>query len=235
MCQRPSACWRDQCGASQAALSGVSSGLFLQQPLGHRLQAVVAAQRLRRLQLVQPLRQPARRLVAAWSRACRSLPGSPGGARAQAARRRSSSPRCRPCCGPAGRPVGPRRRARHRAVRRGRPGSRGTSRCRPPGAAREPEAAPVGRDRPSARAVGGGQRVDHELERRADIHPAVQQHQRRPRGRGQRGVAPGVEVILQAADGDEATVRRTLGQVSHARHFSACPRRHRSRFQPTIR
>jgi hypothetical protein len=44
-------------------LSGVSSGSFLPQALRHRVHAGVGAQRLRRLQVVQPLRQALGRLL----------------------------------------------------------------------------------------------------------------------------------------------------------------------------
>ena len=48
MCQRPSSPRRDQCGASQAALSARQQRVVLHQPRGHLVQAGVAAQRLRR-------------------------------------------------------------------------------------------------------------------------------------------------------------------------------------------
>jgi hypothetical protein len=45
------------------------------------------------------------------------------------------------------------------------------------------EAAPVDGDHVAL----GRQRIDHELERRGHVHPAVQHHQRRPLGRARAG------------------------------------------------
>ena len=78
-----------------------------------------------------------------------------------------------------------------------------------------PEATPVGRDDPALEALGLRQRVDDELEGRADIHPAMHHHQRRTTGRRQAGVAPLQQVVVQVADGHEAAaggVYRRVGE-----------------------
>jgi hypothetical protein len=68
------------------------------------------------------------------------------------------------------------------------------------------EAAPVGRHDPAL----ARQRIDDELVRRADVHPAMGEHQRRLAGRRR---APGVDVAAQAAHGDEFAARRAARDI----------------------
>ena len=85
------------------------------------------------------------------------------------------------------------------------------------------EAAPVGRDDPAALAFTRGHGIDHELKRRADIHPAVKAQQERRQGRGQRLLPPLEQVVRQAAHGYEAAGRgapRRVGQ-GHGLHCRA--------------
>ena len=98
-------------------------------------------------------------------------------------------------------------RQRRRAGRRGRPGSRGTSSCRCAGGSLRPKPRQSGATMWRADRRPRPQGVDDELERRADVHPAVQQHQGRPQRRGQVGVAPLEQVLAQAAQRHELGVR----------------------------
>ena len=68
----------------------------------------------------------------------------------------------------------------------------------------EAETAPVGGDDVARRAFQPGQRINQELERRPDVHPAMHQHQGRAFGGGLVGRTPGVQVELQAAHGQPA-------------------------------
>ena len=86
------------------------------------------------------------------------------------------------------------------------------------------EAAPVERDHVALL----GERVDDELERCGDIHPAVQHHQRRAAGTIERRVAPDEDVLAQAPHLDESAARRTprcvgkgAGHAPHCRRAAA--------------
>ena len=82
------------------------------------------------------------------------------------------------------------------------------------------EAAPVGGDDEALLA----HRIHHELPGGAHVHPAVQQHQRRPRTGG---LAPGQDVVAQVAHGDELGAGRAAGRV-HGRDVTKRPGRARS-------
>ena len=69
------------------------------------------------------------------------------------------------------------------------------------------EAAPVGRHDVACRPFLARQLVDEELEGRAHVHPAVRQHERGPLRRGQRRVAPLVDLVAHGAHGQLAGAR----------------------------
>jgi hypothetical protein len=77
------------------------------------------------------------------------------------------------------------------------------------------EAAPVEREHVAV----GRERVDDELERGRDVHPAVLHHERRAIGRGHRGVAPFEHVGAQTAHGDELAAAAALDEIGFGAHW----------------
>jgi len=189
------------------------------QALGHCIQAGVGPHRDRALaqlpQLVQPLRQPARRLR------------GPRGGHAEAFQVDQPADARRPRAGVlhgdvaahavahqihllrTGRDVVEQRVQIAQVVGEGVVVARRRQRG-------QAEAAPVRRDDQASRGEGFAERIDHELVGGAHVHPPVHQHQRRCIRRGR---APAGDVEVEVAQRQDFAVARAGRGVAHGRRL----------------
>ena len=203
-----------QLDAAVRALARPGAGDELQ-PIGRRarvatrqhahelLVRVVRRERTAALHFVEPLRVARRRLLGIRARQSERFQARRPCARAAAARPRTASRCCRPCCGRPDRAAHPATGGR--AARRDRRGSRETNSRRPAAACGRSRACP---SRPSVRAAR--QLIDDELPRLAGIAPAVHEHD------GPRILAgPAIQLKFQAAQHERFGLRRAARLVGH--------------------